>query len=535
MVGGGARRDYARRMHRAPRPGPITSVTDRRSVLGLGLALGLLAACTGDDLGSPDDAGRCEPAPPALPVAGPLIDPLAAVLPCVPGGLRDLPGRWFIAADGPGFSYEYPRFEGSCEAGFRRALRGDDLDDSDGTSFHTWSDGTRIFLRSYSRFPRADLPPFEFGNALTACLRADGTLIADRALFDTDRGERHIALTGERFAPKDGAPVGLRLLGELGTQGGKPLPAYNVVVDGAYAYTAGPLGLDVIDVSSPGAPVHVGHADGAFNDVRVVRGAGKIVAYAAPLEGEETAVIDVTDPARPVMAPPIPEYSHSLQVQTVGAATHLYLATYTNVVPRYDVTNPLVPVRLGEARVPGPEAGVHDLFVDGDRIYANNTREGLVAFDVSGGLGAAVELGRRKSPYSHASWAGTAGGRRIVLHGDEGMTNIGGAFLSVLDGDPASPTFLTELGRYQTRKQVGIHNFQLVGDKVYISYYQDGVRVVDLSVPAMPREVAHYNTWREESAYGGTFEGAIGIRVGGDGRIYVADLARGLLILEERP
>jgi hypothetical protein len=46
------------------------------------------------------------------------------------------------------------------------------------------------------------------------------------------------------------------------------------------------------------------------------------------------------------------------------------------------------------------------------------------------------------------------------------------------------------------------------------------------------REIAHYNTWREESAYGGTFEGAVGIRVAG-GRICVADLERGLMIFEE--
>jgi len=196
------------------------------------------------------------------------------------------------------------------------------------------------------------------------------------------------------------------------------------------------------------------------------------------------------------------------------------------------VTNPLAPVRLGQAMVPGPEAGVHDLTVDGDRLYVNYTTQGFVAIDVSRGLEAPVELGRRKSPYSHASWAGTAGGRKLLLHGDEGMVEDGGAYLAILDGDPASPTFMQELGRYRTRPEVGIHNFQLVGDKLYISYYQDGVRIVDLSTPSAPREVAHYNTWNEPGAYGGTFEGAVGIRVAG-GLIYVADLERGLIILSE--
>ena len=108
----------------------------------------------------------------------------------------------------------------------------------------------------------------------------------------------------------------------------------------------------------------------------------------------------------------------------------------------------------------------------------------------------------------------------------------GGAFLRVLDGDPASESFLGELGRYQSRPEVGIHNFELIGDRAYIAYYQDGVRVVDLSDPTRPREVAHYNTWDPETASSGPFSGALGIRVV-DGLIYVADSERGLLILRE--
>jgi hypothetical protein len=497
----------------------------------VGLALAGLAGC-GDN--TTDTADACAPEPPPLPTDGLLIDPLAAPLAdCVEGGLRDLPGRWFVAAAGAGFSYDYPRYEGSCEAGFRRALRTDDLDASDGRTRHTWSDGTRIFLRSYTRYERQNQPPFEVADAFTACIGSDGALHAHRTRYDTDRGERQIPMRGERFAPLDGTAAGLALLGEVGQQNGAPIEALNVVVDGTHAYVAGLGGLDVIDAAVPTAPVHVGHVDGSFNDLRLVHGGGKAVVYAAPYSGETIAIIDVTDPTRPAWVSSIDEYAHSLQVQTRGATTYLYLANYTNAVPRYDVTSPLTPVRTGEAMVPGPQAGIHDLTVDGDRIFANNTTEGVVAIDVSAGLDKAVELGRRKSPYSHAGWTGMIGGRQILLHGDEGMVDDGGAYLGILDGDPASPTFLQELGRYRTRKQVGIHNIEVSGNKVYLTYYQDGVRVVDLTMPSTPREVAHYNTWIEETAYGSTFEGAVGLRLAG-GLIYVADLERGLLILKEQ-
>jgi hypothetical protein len=200
------------------------------------------------------------------------------------------------------------------------------------------------------------------------------------------------------------------------------IEGYNVVVAGDHAYVVGASGFEVINVATPATPVVVGHLDGSYNDVRVVEGAGKIVAFLSPIDGDQTLVVDVTDPATPTIAAMIPEYSHSVQVVT-GATTKLYLATYGDTVPVYDVTNPLAPVRLGEATVPGEVAGVHDLYVDGDRIYANNTTAGLVAFDVSAGLGAAAELGRLVTSYSHASWSGTTtSGRKVILHGDEGMT-----------------------------------------------------------------------------------------------------------------
>lgn len=497
--------------------------------------LAVLPAC-GDNLEpTPDASMRCDPPPPPLPTPGALADPLALELPaaCVVGGLRDLPGRWFVSDPAELFTFEYPKFEGSCDGGFRRAnwFPEDRVLDDDNATFETWSDGTRFFNRRYVRFEfRGQI--FEFATAFAACLLPDGSLAARYANFNSDQGERSFAMTGTRFAPKGEPASGLALVGELGTWGeGRRISGYNVVVEGDHAYVAGAFGLEVIDVSDPARPVHVGHVEGDFNDVRVVRGGGTTVAYAAPIRGERTTVIDVSTPTAPVAVGQLP-YSHSVQVATRGESTFLYLADYTEFVPVYDVTAPRAPVRVGAARVPGEVAGIHDLTVDGDRIYANNTTAGLVAFDVGAGLDAVVPLGQVPTTYSHASWVGTAGGRTVVLHGDEGMTPEGGAFLRVLDGDPGSPTYLDELSRFATRPEVGIHNILMVGDKAYIAYYQDGVRIVDLSTPTAPREVAHHDTWDFENAPGTSFEGAVGIRVVGD-LVYVADSQRGLLIFRE--
>lgn len=508
--------------------------------IALATSVLVLAAC-GDNIEvAPDavDNARCEPATPSpMPIAGPFADPLALPLPasCVTGGLKDLPGRWFVRDPMRSFTFEYPKFDGTCSSGFRRANWRDEDDTDladDNAAYETWSDGTRIYIRSLYRFEFREMT-YEFANVQALCMLPDGTLAGVDGNFDTDVGERFTNVIGTRFAPKDSGAMGLTLIGEVATGTSVwPIYAYNVAIDGTHAYVAGPVGLDVVDFSTPSAPVAVGHLDGQFNDVKLARGATDLIAYAAPLNNDPTSIINVTDPTAPTAVGQIATYSHSLFI-TPTTPPKLYLGDYTGQVPVYDVTNPLTPIRLGQVAIPGDDQeGIHDIHVSGDRVYAFKTTQGVVAVDVAAGIANPTPLGALDTSYSHAGWAGTAGGRQILIHGDEGMTPDGGAFLRVLDADTTSATFMQEIGRFATRAEVGIHNMQLVGDRAYVAYYQDGVRVIDLSDPTQPREIAHYNTWNEPTAGGGAFEGAVGISVIGD-YIYVADTDRGFLILRD--
>lgn len=493
--------------------------------------LALLGAC-GDNLEPEQIEDPCIPDTPSpMPVAGPFEDPLAVPLPssCVEGGLRDLAGRWWVRMPGP-FSFSYPRFEGTCESNFRQVPGPmEDGSDADGITYQTWSDGTRFYTRRYARF-EGPTETFEFADMFAACMRPNGTLATVNATYDTDLGATYGYGTGERFESKDEVASGLSLIGEL------PFVdrGYDLVVDGAHVYMVGPDGFDVIDVADAAHPVRVGHIDGEWNDVTVVHGGGKTIAYVSPIGENATGIIDATVPNGPIYAGIIPNaYSHTSFATTNTVPPRLYLGNYTESVPVYDITSPLTPVLIASVPVEGSgiDAGIHDLFVDGTRIYADKTLDGVVAVDVAAGFASPVELGRIQTSYSHATWAGVAGGRKIAIHGDEGMTaSEGGAFLRVIDADENSPTFMQEIGRYQSRRAVGIHNMVLVGDRAYIAYYQDGVRVLDLSNPTQPREIAHYNTFDVETAPGQPFEGALTVVVVGD-RIYVADDLRGMLVL----
>ena len=494
------------------------------------LVLVMLVGC-GDNL-----ASTCEVVEPAAFTEGVYSDPYAVELSdCVEGGLAEIAGRWFVRDTDQFFQFSYPLYEGTCDGGARIIdLEDQVLPSEDGfRSYQQWWDHTRVVTRYYSRFQVGEID-FEYATVEALCMRADGTLGGRWLRYDNDFGEETGPLLGTRFDAKDELSRGLELVAEVGTSSlGEPFAGFNVAVEGGIAYVAGPQGIEIVDVSSPQAPHAMSHVEGMWNDVRVVRGETSVVVFGAT-NSFETMYIDVTDPTGPYVAGAVRgatqfATSHSLQV----SGNRLYLADYTDAVPVFDISDPLSPILLGSARVPDSDHGIHDLTVDGETLFINQTSAGFVALDLGDSLAKPTLLGRTTSAYSHASAAGTVAGRKLALHGDEGMTGSdGGAFLRVLDGDPASAGFLSELGRYQSRPEVGIHNFELIGDRAYIAYYQDGVRVVDLSDPTRPREVAHYNTWDPATASSGPFSGALGIRVV-DGLIYVADSERGLLILRE--
>jgi hypothetical protein len=142
-----------------------------------------------------------------------------------------------------------------------------------------------------------------------------------------------------------------------------------------------------------------------------------------------------------------------------------------------------------------------------------------------------VEQGHYTYPRatSHAVAVGRINGRLLAFEGGEQW----GAHLRVLDvTDPAA---IRRIGEYKFAQHVSIHNLELVGTKLYVAHYQAGLRVLDVSVPESPREVAHYNNFRPTDPTRGDsfYDGAIGVRVPGDGYIYVVDTSRGLLILQE--
>jgi hypothetical protein len=298
--------------------------------------------------------------------------------------------------------------------------------------------------------------------------------------------------------------------------------AYVVSIDGFG--TKG--GMSVFDVSDKAAPVRVKTiqfpGDGIWNGVWA-----KDDALYVASEARGVLLFDIRQPGDP-------QFVRSLsvgndRVHTVFVEGNRLYATDALGVILYDVSDALAPVELNRYN-PFTQGSPHDMFAVGHRLYVNYSSDGFVVADVSDPQNIQT-LGTYNFPnhYSHANAVGVFGGKTIAFMGGEG------AFEHLRMLDVTDPAHMAKIGTFQLRPVVSIHNMVLVGKRLYLSWYQEGVRVLDVSNPTQPQQVAYFNTFRETDVNrGGYFDGAIGIRVPGDGYIYTVDTSRGLLILREK-
>ncbi len=346
----------------------------------------------------------------------------------------------------------------------------------------------------------------------------------------------------EKWQPRLGEAEasGLTLVSESFVEQGLPVDIY---VTQGHAYVVSVRhgseggGLTVFDVSNPSAPVlkktFTLPTDNYWNGVWAKGNALYVASASSGL-----MVFDLSNPADPRLLRSYPMGAGTIDVHTVFVEGERLYAMSPGPEPKtliFDIRQPLTPMLVGEYRV--PEAAVdtrlgypHDALAFEGRLYINHWSGGYLIVDVSD-PSQPKKLGAYTYPYatSHANAVGWYGDRLIAFEGGENW----GAHLRVLDvTDAANPK---RIGEYALEPNASIHNMVLKEGKLYIAYYQHGVRVLDVTTPESPKQVAHYNTFRETDPDRGQsfYEGAIGMRVPGDGYVYVIDTSRGLLIFPE--
>lgn len=247
-------------------------------------------------------------------------------------------------------------------------------------------------------------------------------------------------------------------------------------------------------------------------------------------------VYDISNPEDPQFVRSVPGDTFDVHTLYVDGNRLYAQAAGANQELIFDVSNPLNPVLLTRYTVPADDNGLgypHDAFAYQNRLYINQMGQGYYVLDVTDGanpkpLGSYTYDADIYNP-THANQVGTFAGRTIAFEGGEEIN----AHLRVLD--VTDPAHIVKIGEYKMRPQTSIHNMILKDRRLYVAWYAEGLRVLDVSNPTQPKEMAYFNTFRDVdlNRSGALFVGAIGIRVPGDGYVYLVDITRGLLIFRE--
>jgi choice-of-anchor B domain-containing protein len=191
-----------------------------------------------------------------------------------------------------------------------------------------------------------------------------------------------------------------------------------------------------------------------------------------------------------------------------------------------DLTLPILPVELGHYAHPnqGTVFGdAHDSYARGSVAWVSYLDAGWVMLNVANPA-APIAMAFVSYPQttSHNVWTDTTGD--YVYTTDERS----GGHLRVWDTRDVRS--IKQVADYIAHPVASVHNVHVRGDFCFVSYYTEGVRIVDIEDPADPIEVAYYDTWTGGSS---GYNGCWGVYpYTSSGIIYASDRTAGLFVLE---
>jgi uncharacterized protein (TIGR03437 family) len=292
------------------------------------------------------------------------------------------------------------------------------------------------------------------------------------------------------------ADLNARLLAQF-----DPFPENNRYADvwgeGNYAYLGSfnGTGVMIMDISNLSAPVLVGHYDpplGArFQDVVVICGIG----YFSSESDGGVHIVDVRDAANPRLLSQIntAQKGYPRVHELFVADGVLYEADgRTPTIKVFDVRNSVAPVFVRDLLTTDPRF-IHNITALNGRLYTSGWGGKTDIYDVRKilteppALLGSVESGDA----SHSSWVSNDGkllaSAREIVDGDVRLFDI---------SDPANP----RLRAIITAASLGItsytaHNPYIVGNLLFVSWYQAGTQVIDITDPTKPVLVGSYDTF----------------------------------------
>lgn len=315
--------------------------------------------------------------------------------------------------------------------------------------------------------------------------------------------------------------------------------------------------MKVWDVTDPSNPVLTDSLQldaRRINDVKIHPNnrLGIVTREGASSRRNGMVFLDLSIPAHPTI---LSEYT-----ETVTGGVHnvwisgeheLVYAVHngTRAVHVIDISNPEAPYEVGRWGIDNQQRSLHDVIVQDGYAYVSYWDDGAVVLDVGAGTHGGTPttptfVSQFKYPIGNTHVAWRYGkylfvGDEIFPAGWEADNAIHArGYIHVLDvSDIENPV---EVAKYEV-PEAGAHNVWIEDDKMYVGYYQAGLRVVDISgelrgdLYKQGREIATIQTTDDQTTTP-NWSMAWGAQIF-KGRIYSSDLNSGLWIteLKERP
>ena len=227
--------------------------------------------------------------------------------------------------------------------------------------------------------------------------------------------------------------------------------------------------------------------------------------------------------------------SHNIFIDTASAKLYVCAVKHNNpssfkAMEIYSLSNPILPNLIYTYDEVGH---VHDAYVLNDTAYLNCGNDGfkIVDFhylDLPGGM-APTELATLTSypdaGYNHSGWLSDDGNTYAMQDENHGYD------VKLLDVSDFNNISVISTFNSGMNAQCMAHNGIIKGDLLYLAYYHDGLRIIDISDPSTPTQVSNYDTY-SPSSYN-SYKGAWGVYPNlPSGNIIVSDMQSGLYILD---
>lgn len=274
-------------------------------------------------------------------------------------------------------------------------------------------------------------------------------------------------------------------------------------ISGTIAYIGMGKEFIVVDISNPNLPLEQTRMSltEPIQDIDVVGSQAYVVAGRGGLQ-----ILDVSNPIAPraVGSYATPQFAYDITVYDNRA--YIGQGRDSGFLAILDVSNSVRPVILGSYEPLGHTMNVQ---VTGNRAYVATEGGGLQILDVSDPTDILL-LGT----YAHMTHSVAAVGNRVYVT----VTDAGAEGVYLLDTlDPANPQLL---GKYADIPAGNATSIQVAGQEVYIAARNEGLKLLDMTIPTSPVVLAGYQTPGEARQVQVT-----------DNYVYILDMLEGLTIL----